>query len=496
MSSVSFAASKAEDSAQPDPRRWRALAVLGLIQFMLVLDTTVVNIALPRIQSDLAFTGPGLAWVVTGYVVMAGGTLLLGGRLADIYGRRKLFMIGVTLFAITSATCGAAVNPAMLVTSRFVQGVGLALATPASLGLIALLFPDMRERFKALGIWGGIAGIAGTIGPILSGVLVGFASWRWIFFINLPIAAYALWRTPKLVSESKMVREEGRLDLPGAVTATVGLVAIVYGLLSAASKSWVSPQVLVPLIGGIVLLAVMLVIEFRTRVPLIPPRFFTSRTRTTANAVTLLLAAAFFTLFYVLSLFTQQILHWSPLESGLSGLPFAVTITLGIVLSTKLLPRFGVKPVLIVGFLGSAAGTLMLSNISPETKYVTGLLPGLAILGLFYGSCFPATTNAAMNKVTGQDAGLASGVQTTMQQVGGALGLAALVTLAIQVAKGDIADGVAPAVAATNGYSLSLLVATGLLVVAALLVLFVMQNIKPMPRPSGPPPNQAAPAAS
>src|SRR6059058_2394739 len=206
------------EAAAPDPRRWKALGVLGLIQFMLVLDITVVNVALPRIQDDLGFSRSGLAWVVNGYVLMAGGLLLLGGRMADILGRRRLFLLGVAVFAIASATCGAAVDPGMLVASRFLQGVGEALAAPASLGLIALLFPDPRERMKALGIWGGIAGLGGTSGTVISGVLVDLASWRWIFLVNVPIAIFALAVVPRLVSESRMVRDHARPDFAGAVT--------------------------------------------------------------------------------------------------------------------------------------------------------------------------------------------------------------------------------------------------------------------------------------
>src|SRR5437763_6784423 len=227
----------------PDPRRWKALGVLALIQFMLVLDITVVTVALPQIQDDLGFSRAGLAWVVNGYVLMAGGLLLLGGRMADIFGRRKLFLIGVALFAVASATCGAAVNPGMLVASRFLQGVGEALAAPASLGLIALLFPDPRERMKALGLWGGIAGLGGTTGTVIGGVLVDLASWRLIFLVNLPVALLALVLVPRLVSESRMVRDSHRPDIAGAVTGTAGLIAVVDGLLEAASHPWGSWQV-------------------------------------------------------------------------------------------------------------------------------------------------------------------------------------------------------------------------------------------------------------
>src|SRR4051794_8440737 len=247
-----------------DPRRWKALAVLALIQFMLILDVTVVNVALPQIQDDLGFSRAGLAWVVNGYVLMAGGLLLLGGRLADILGRRRLFLIGVGVFAIASATCGAAVDPGMLVASRFLQGAGEAMAAPASLGLIALMFPDPRERMKALGLWGGIAGLGGTSGTVISGALVNYVSWRWIFFVNLPVAAFALLMVPRLVSESRMVRSHSqRPDFAGAITGTAGLIAVVDGLLQAARHSWGSLEVLLPLFGGVVLLGVMVWIEAR-----------------------------------------------------------------------------------------------------------------------------------------------------------------------------------------------------------------------------------------
>src|SRR5579884_261513 len=248
-------------TAKPDPRRWKALAVLGLIQFMLVLDVTVVNVALPRIQHDLGFTRSGLAWVVNGYVLAAGGLLLLGGRMADLVGRRRLFLAGVGTFAAASAVCGVAVDPGMLVVARFVQGAGEAMAAPASLGLIALLFPDPLERMKALGMWGGIAGLGGTTGTVISGALTDLASWRWIFLVNLPVALVALVAVPRLVTESRMVREHGRPDYAGALTGTGGLVAIVDGLLQASSHAWGSWEVLVPLAGGTALLAAMVAVE-------------------------------------------------------------------------------------------------------------------------------------------------------------------------------------------------------------------------------------------
>ncbi len=474
---ISKGRSSTQEVVQRDPRRWKALAVLGLIQFMLILDLTVVNVALPRIQHDLGFSKPGLAWVVNGYVLMAGGLVLLGGRLADVFGRRAVFLVGVGVFALASAACGAALAPAMLVSSRFVQGIGEALAAPAALGLIALIFQDPKERVKALGIWGGIAGLGGTTGTVISGALTDLASWRWIFFINLPIALFALVMVPRLVSESRMVREHRHVDFTGAITGTAGLVAIVDGLLQAATQSWGSWQVLLPLLGGVGLLAAMVAIEARSPAPLIPLRFFSNRIRVVANAVTLLFASAFFTYFFLMTLFEQQVLGYSPLRGGLSYLPFGITIGAGIGIGTALIPRLGVKPLLCVGFLGGAVGLLMTSSIQVGTSYVGGVMPGMIVLGLFSGLMFPAAANAALHEVTGQDSSLASGVQSAMQSVGAALGLASLATLALRHAADEIRHGVSPGVAATHGYAISFRVGAVLLAVSSVLALLLLERI-------------------
>ncbi len=465
-----------------DPRRWKALGVLALIQFMLILDVTVVNVALPHIQDDLGFSRAGLAWVVNGYVLMAGGFLLLGGRLADMLGRRKVFLLGVGLFAAASATCGAAVSPEMLVASRFVQGLGEALAAPASLGLIALLFPDPRERMKALGIWGGLAGLGGTSGTVISGVLTDAASWRWIFFVNLPVALIALIAVPRLVSESRMVRGRGRPDVAGAVVGTAGLIAVVDGLLQAATHPWGSWQVLIPLLGGVALIVLMAWIESRSESPLIPLDFFSNRTRVTTNFVTLFSAAAFFSYFFLLTLFEQQVLDYSPLKGGLSYLPFGFSIGAGIALSTTLMPRIGVKPLLTLGFFGSAVGLLLTSSIDVHASYAGSVLPGMIALGLSSGLTFPAIGNAALHEVTGQDASLASGVQTAMQAIGGAIGLSCLVTVALRHAAGQIHTGVAPAVASTDGYVLAFRIGAVLLAIGGVLVLVLLERVAAAPR--------------
>jgi EmrB/QacA subfamily drug resistance transporter len=472
----------AQEATGPDQRRWLGLAVLAAMQFMLVLDVTVVTVALPKIQHDLHFSHPGLAWVINGYVLMAGGFLLLGGRLADMFGRRRMFLAGVVVFGAASAVCGAAVSPAMLVSSRFVQGTGEALAGPAALAMIPLLFPDSGERMKALGVWGGIAALGGTFGTVVSGSLTGLVSWRWIFYINIPVVLFALLMVPRVLPESRMVRDGGRIDVPGAITATGGLVAVVDGLLQAASHPWGSWQVLLPLLVGAGLLAAMVAVEARAAEPLIPVRFFTNRTRVTSNVLSLALMAAFLGYVFLLTLYMQQVLGYSPLRTGVVYLPLGVGIGAGLGLSTGLMPRIGVKAVLAVGFLGSAAGLLAASYIRVNSSYAGGILPGLIVFGVFTGMCYPALINGALHQVTGQDSGLASGVQTAMQQIGSALGLATLVTLALRYAGGQIRRGTAPAVALTHGYALSFRVGAVLLAVAGILVLVLLERVSAKPR--------------
>jgi EmrB/QacA subfamily drug resistance transporter len=475
----------ATGTVQADPRRWKALIVLALIQFMLVLDVTVVNVALPRIQQNLHFTHSGLAWVVNGYVLMAGGFLLLGGRLADLLGRRRVFLVGVAIFAVASATCGAAISPGMLVASRFVQGLGEACAAPASLGLIALLFPDPRERIKALGMWGGVAGLGGTTGTIISGVLTNYASWRWIFYINLPVAAFALLVVPRLVSESRMQREGRRPDFAGAFMATGGLVAIVDGLLNASTHAWGSWQVLLPLLGGVALLGMMVLFESRSKNPLIPLSFFANRTRVVTNFTSLFFSSAFFSYFFMLTLYEQQVLHWSPLRGGVSYLPFGITIGAGIGLGTALMPKLGVKRILAAGFLGGAVGLWLTSEITVNSHYYSGIMPAMAILGFFSGMCFPTIGNASLHQVTGQDSSLASGVQNSMQQIGGALGLALLVTIALRRTSSQVHHGVNALVAQTHGYALAYRVAAILIAIGGVLVLLLLEHVDAIPRQPG-----------
>src|SRR5438094_5337470 len=282
------------DGLGVDPRRWKALFVLALVQFMIIIDITVVNVALPSIQRALGFSGGGLAWVVDGYALMAGGLLLFGGRVGDLFGRRRLFLIGATVFGIASFTSGAAQNQLMLITSRFAQGAGEALASPAALALVVLLFTEAKERTRALGIWSGLAGLGGTAGVLISGVIVNFISWRWIFFVNVPIAIVAIALVPGLVSESRAETASRRVDLPGAVLVTGGVLALIDGFLAASRHPWGSAPVVLPLALGIAALLALVAVESRTRDPLIPMTFFSNRTRVSANLATAVMASGMF----------------------------------------------------------------------------------------------------------------------------------------------------------------------------------------------------------
>lgn len=456
-----------------DPRRWKALGVLGLIQFMLILDVTVVNVALPSIKNDLDMSEASLAWVVEAYVLAAGGLLLLGGRLADLVGRRAMFLAGVALFGLASVTCGFAQSGLMIDVSRFVQGMGEAMAAPASLGIIAVLFTDPAERIKALGLFGGLAGLGGTSGTVISGFIT-HVDWRWIFFINVPVAVVALLLVPRLVDESKSAQAH-RPDFLGAITGTSGLLAVVYGLLRAADHPWGSAGVLVPIIGGVALVGLMVLIEARSSDPLIPLSFFSNRTRVVTNVVTLFFATAFFSYFFLLTLVEQQILGWSSIRSGLSYLPFGLCIGAGIGIGTALMPRLGVKRLLAAGFFLDAVGMALASMIGSGTGYATHILPGMVLLAFGSGLSFPAIGNAALHGVTGEDSSLASGIQQAVQQIGGALGLATLASIAVKYAANHQGD-------LPGGTQITYWIGAVSLAIGGLLVLALMEHVDAVPR--------------
>jgi EmrB/QacA subfamily drug resistance transporter len=466
-----------EGAATLDRQRWKALSVIALVQFILVLDITVVNVALPHIQVDLGFSRAGLAWVVDGYVLTAGGLILLGGRLADLLGRKRMFLVGVSLFAVASIVSGAAVDPAMLVASRFAQGIGEAIAGPASFGLIALLFTEPKERAQAIGVFGGVAGLGGTLGPVLSGLLIAAGSWRWIFFINVPVAIIAVVAVGRMVHESRAeinpLTVGQRPDIAGAVLATAGLSGIVYGLISAGNHAWGSASVAIPLAAGAFLLACFALQERHAGAPLVPAGFLKNRTRVTANITCLFFASAFFAMFFLLTLYFQEVEHWSAIRTGLAYLPFGLVIGLGIAMSSALVPKVGVKVLLSAGFVFVAVGVFLLSRITVDGSYWTEALPGLAVMAFGSGILFSTFGVASMHEVSGQDASLAAGMQSMAQQVGGAIGLAVLATLALRHARAAVAHGIVATAASTSGAQVAFRVGAVIALVGGVIVALV-----------------------
>lgn len=461
-------------AATADPRRWKALFVLALVQFMIIIDITVVNVALPSIQRALHFTGDSLAWVVDGYALMAGGLLLFGGRVGDLFGRKRLFLIGTVVFAVASFTSGAAQNHTMLIISRFAQGAGEALASPAALALVVLLFTEPAERTRALGIWSALAGLGGTMGVLISGLIVNFVSWRWIFFVNIPIAAVAIALIPGLVDESRAEGTSRRIDVPGAVLVTGGVLALIDGFLAASRHSWGSPNVALPLLIGVAALIALVVVESRTQDPLIPLTFFANRTRVSANVATAVMASGMFGMFFLLTLYLQQVLRYSPLKTGLAYAPFGLGLIAGVALSTNVLAKVGAKAVTTAALAIAGFGMFLLGGVGIHSTYLGNVMPTILLLSFGMGAAFPALQIAALHEVSAEDAGLGSAVQNTVVQIGGSLGLAVLVTLALRRTTSLIAEGTAAPLAATRGYALAFrgasLAMFGAAIVAFLLV--------------------------
>ncbi|WP_210570574.1 MFS transporter [Streptomyces sp. GESEQ-4] len=449
-------------------RRRSALAVLCLVQFMLVLDDNVVSVALPSVRDDLGFSAAGLAWVVNAYFLAFGGLLLLFGRAADLLGRRRVFLSGVALFGAASLACGLAQEPWQLVTGRFVQGAGSAMASPASLSLITLLFPATQERAEALGIWGGVAGLGGTMGLVISGALTGLTSWRWIFLINLPVVVLALALLPRLVAESRATRRT-RLDVPGAVLGTGAVVSLVYGLLQAGESGWGAMACVGSLLLAVVLAISFLVAESRTAEPLVPLAFLAFRIRAVANGATLLFSAAMYAMAFLLMIHVQTVLGYGPLKAGVAYLPYCAGMLAGMWLSSRGVIRLGMRRTLITSFLISSGGLLLLSGVAPGDSYASGVLPGMLVTSLGCGLSLPALTVAALTGTTEEDAGLGSAVLSSVQQVGGAVGVAGLVALAAHRSE-TLAESTGPLHAATEGFSLAITVAAVLLAIGAALI--------------------------
>lgn len=471
-----------ERSAAPD---WLILAVACSAQFMVVLDVSIVNVALPQIRGELGFSPSGLQWVINAYALAFAGFLLLGGRAADLFGRRKVFLFGVGLFTLASLVGGFSQSPGMLIAARAAQGLGGAVLSPASLTILTTTFTEGRARARALGTWSAVAGAGGAAGALFGGILTHYLSWRWILFVNVPIGALVTVVALATLRESRRPDATRSLDVAGAVLVTTGLVALVYGIVSTDVHPWTSARTVVTLGLAVVLLVSFVLVEARVaRAPLMPLRLFASRSVSGANLVMLLLCAAFFAMWYFLSLYLQTVLHFDSLKAGLAFLPQSVAVIVGAQLTARLLPRTGPRPLLIGGSLITAVGFFWLSRLTASSEYAADVLgPGVLItLGL--GLTFTPVAAAATGGVPYSEAGLVSGLVNTSRQVGGAIGLAALATVATQHSSALRAAGVAVPEALTNGFTRAFVVAGVICAVAAVAALSLPAQLRSRPEPS------------
>ena len=397
-----------------------ALALLAMTQFVVILDASIVNVALPSIGTDLDFSQDNLSWVVNAYTLTFGGFLLLGGRMADLLGRRRMFIGGLLLFGIASLLGGLAQSDAWLIAARAVQGLGAALISPAALSIVTTTFAEGAERNKALGVWGAVAGAGGAVGVLLGGVLTEYLGWEWVLLVNTPITLVAAFLAPRLLVESRDERESA-FDIPGAVSVTAGLALLVYGLVNAEKAGWDSAETLGILAGAVVLLVAFVAIESRTKHPLMPFSIFRLRTLRGANIVGLLVGMSLFSMFFFISLYLQQVLGYEPLKAGFAYLPLSILIVVSAGGAAQLVTRIGFKPSLVTGMIFIAAGLLWFSRVSPDGTYVGDVLFPSMLAAIGLGLAFVPVTIAAVTGTEPGEAGLASGMLNTTQQVGGAL---------------------------------------------------------------------------
>ncbi len=465
-------------AATTDRRRWMALYVLCVGMLMIVLDVTVVNVALPSIQSDLGFSQSSLAWVVNAYLIAFGGLLLLAGRFGDILGRKNIFMAGLALFTVASFICGAAQSQEMLVIARFVQGIGGAMTSAVILGMIVVMFPEPRERAKAIGVYGFVASAGGSVGLLAGGVLTQSINWHWIFFVNIPIAILTAFGAMRLVDRDKGIGFGGGTDVLGAVLITTSLMLGVYTIVKpAAEQGWGSTTALGLGAASLALLAAFIAWESMTRNPLIPLRIFRSRNVSGANLIQALTVAGMFGLFFLGSLYLERVLGYDALEIGLSFLP--ATLIMGVLsfrYTEPLITRFGARRALLTGLVLIAAGLVVFAQAPVDGSYLANVLPPMILLGFGIGVSFPSLMTLAMSGATKEDAGLASGLVNTTAQVGGALGLAVLATLSATRSDDLIASGQPTVAALTSGYHLAFLIGAALIVAAFVVGVTVLQG--------------------
>lgn len=464
-----------------DRQRWIALYVLCVGMLMIVLDATVVNVALPTIQTDLHFTQSSLAWVINAYLITFGGLLLLAGRLGDLVGRKRIFMGGLALFTAASLTCGLAQSQTMLVAARFVQGVGGALTSAVILGMIVTMFTDPREQAKAIGVYGFVASAGGSVGLLAGGVITQAIDWHWIFFVNVPIGIATGMLAQRLLARDAGIGLRAGADVPGAVLITGALMLGVYTIVKpAAEHGWGASETL--LLGAIslALLVAFVAREATARNPLMPLRMFRSRNVSGANAVQALLVAGMFGLFFLGALYLQRVLRYDALQIGLAFLPATLVMgTMSLRFSERLIMSFGPKTTLVPGLAIAVVGLLLFARAPVHGSYISDVLPSMLLLGLGIGGSFPALMTLAMSGATREDAGLASGLVNTAAQVGGALGLAVLATLSATHTKHLRAAGKSTAAALTGGYQLAFLIAAALVLAAVALAALALRTQAP-----------------
>jgi EmrB/QacA subfamily drug resistance transporter len=475
-----------DDVVEPPPsgetNRWLVLVIVCLAQFMVVLDATVVNVALPSIQTDLGFSAANLQWVINGYTLTFGGFLLLGGRAGDLFGRRRLFLAGVALFSGASLLCGLATSETWLVLARGLQGLGGALVAPTALSIITTTFAEGADRTKALGVWSAIAASGGAFGLLLGGLLTDLLSWEWVFFVNVPVGIATALLALRYVPESHASVRSRALDLPGAVTVTAGLIVLVYAIVKAESNGWGSATTLGLAALAFALLAAFVVIEQRHPAPLIRLGIFRVRSLAGANAVMLLAAGGLFAFFFFSTLYVQLILGYSPLEAGLAFLPVTVGIGLGAGLAGQLVKRIGVRITTVIGMVTAAFGLWLFSHAGIDGSYLSDVLPAIIPQSIGMGLTFVPVTLIATTNVGDADAGLASGLFNTSQQIGGALGLAILSTLAADKTTsvlGDLGRQPNPAEQASallDGFDIAFVAAALLLLLGAAVLLATVRK--------------------
>ncbi|WP_082556251.1 MFS transporter [Aeromicrobium sp. Root472D3] len=467
-------------STDVDPRRWLALVVIAVAQLMVVLDASIVNIALPSAQEALGISDANRQWVVTAYALAFGGLLLLGGRVADFVGRKRAFIIGLVGFGIASAVGGLAQNQIELFGARALQGAFAALMAPAALSLITVTFTEPKERAKAFGVYGGISGGGAALGLILGGVLTEYASWRWTLLVNTPIAIATAVAAYLLVRESR-AEGKARYDIPGVVTSTLGLGALVYGFTMASEDGWSSAGTISLLVAAVVLLVAFVVIEMNTAEPLLPPRVFTERNRAAAFLVSLLLGLALFGMFLFLVYYMQGTLQYSAVKSGLAFLPFSVGVVIGAGVASGFLPRVGPRPLMVGGTVMAAIGMALFTQITVDDSYLAVVLPAQIVMSIGMGLAFVALSSTALVGVEDHDAGVASALVNTTQQVGGSLGTALLNTIAASATAGYItANGVAQTPEGlVHGYTVAFTWGLGALILAAVLSLVLVTKQRP-----------------